>query len=291
MNKSCSEARWGSLVIPAYLHQPARSLPMLFRSQRNIYPERLDDILGGPKRDVNYAVLVLENEYLRLTVVPELGGKLWSVFDKAAGQETLYVPDCIKPGLIAHPGAWIPGGMEFNFPIGHHPRTMRPIPCAILESGPEQAVVAIAQVCRRTGMRMTLHIRLRAGEARFHIDYDVLNPTPLDHSWYQWTNVGMLVTDDWQFISKARWFTAGGSIRRYPVSESGVDNSFFRNRAVCSDTFMVAHQEDFGGCYDHGRGHGLAHVAPWRQMRGKKYFTWGRRYPECSDGSVFCDSG
>lgn len=291
MNTSRSEARWESLTIPTYAHPPERRLPVLFRRQGNIYPERLDDILGGAKRDVAYAALVLENEYLRLTIVPELGGKLWSVFDKSASQETLYVPDCIKPGLIAHPGAWIPGGMEFNFPIGHHPRTMRPIPCAILDPGPDQAAAVISQVCRRTGLRLTLHIRLRAGEARFHVDYEALNPTPLDHSWYQWTNVGMLANDDWQFLSKSRWFTAGGSIRRYPVGESGIDNSFFRNRDVCSDTFMVAHREDFGGCYDHGRKHGLAHVAPWRQMRGKKYFTWGRRYAECSDGAVFCDNG
>ncbi len=288
---SRSEARWETLTLPTYRHPPERSLPVLFRRLGNIYPERLDDILGGPKRPADYAALVLENEFLRLTLLPELGGKLWSAFDKSAGRETLYVPDCVKPGLIAHPGAWIPGGMEFNFPIGHHPRTMRPVPCAILDPGPREAAAVIGQVCRRTGLRLTLRVRLRAGEARFHIDYEAFNPTPLDHSWYQWTNVGMLATKDWQFISKARWFTAGGSIRPYPVGAAGIDNSFFRNRDVCSDTFMVAHREDFGGCYDHGRRHGLAHVAPWRQMRGKKYFTWGCRYAECEDGAVFCDNG
>ena len=89
------------LRIPTYTRYPARRLPQLFRDGwRNFYPETQDDVLGGVKRDVEYDAIVLENEHLRLTVLPELGGKLWSAYDKNAGQEAVYVPDCIKPGLV-----------------------------------------------------------------------------------------------------------------------------------------------------------------------------------------------
>jgi len=280
------------VTIPTYLRHPARRLPRIFRDEwRNIYPDALDDVLGGPKRDVEYDAIILENEHLRLTILPELGGKLWSVFDKNAQQEAVYVPDCIKPGLVARCGAWIPGGMEFNFPIGHHVHSMRPRPCAILESGPQRAVAMMEFPDARTSMRMEVRIVLVAGEARFHIHYMVANPTVLSHRWYMWTNVGMLAHDDWRMFSKARYMVSGGSVLPYPISRQGFDISYYKNRLFSMDSFVVAHREDFFGCYDYRREHGLAHVAPWRELAGKKCFSWGTTYREYDAERVFNDAG
>jgi tetratricopeptide (TPR) repeat protein len=281
-----------SLVIPTYTRHPARRLPMLFSpGWESLHPETRDDLLGGPRRPVRYRAMVLENRHLRLTILPELGAKLWSVWDKNARAEVLHVPDVIKPGLISRPGAWIPGGMEFNFPTGHHVAGMRPVPCELVESGPAAAAVRSEFRDARTGMRMTVEIRLGAGEARFTIAYRLSNPTALAHRWYQWTNVGMTCHDRWRFLSKAGLYFTGGIIRRYPVNEDGVDISWYRNRDVATDSFMIGHCEDFFGCYDFRRDGGLVHVAPWRELRGKKYFTWGRSHQSYDSRRVFSDDG
>ncbi len=280
------------LAIPTCGRQPARQLPAVFRQGHEaLYPETRDDLLGGPRRTVRYRALVLENEHLRLTVLPELGAKLWSVWDKHARAEVLHVPDVIKPGLIARPGAWIPGGMEFNFPTGHHVAGMRPVPCEFVERAPEAAAVRSRFLDARTGMSMTVEIRLAAGEARFTIDYRLENPTALAHRWYQWTNVGVTCHDGWRFLSKSGLYFTGAVILRYPVNEHGTDVSWYRNRDVATDSFMVGHREDFFGCYDYGRDGGIVHVAPWTELAGKKYFTWGRSQQDFDSRRIFSEDG
>ncbi|MCX7591842.1 MAG: DUF5107 domain-containing protein, partial [Kiritimatiellae bacterium] len=285
-------ARWEVITIPTYTRQPERRLPRPFMTGwGQTYPDKHDDILGGPKKAIDYEAIVLENEHLRLVILPQLGGKLWKVYDKQAGDDAIYTPDVIKPGLISKPGAWIPGGMEFNFPIGHHMRTMRPLPCAILSHGPKLACAVVRRNCGRTGMQMDVRISLKAGEARFYIDYTLLNPTPLYHGWYQWTNVGVLETPGWQFQSKGRWCWSRGGIQTYPINQAGRDISWQVNRDWACDSFMVAHRENFFGYYDHDRGIGICHVAPWQQVAGKKYFTWGKRCRVYDSCNVFSDAG
>ncbi|NQT92333.1 MAG: DUF5107 domain-containing protein, partial [Lentisphaerae bacterium] len=228
MKKHEVTARRTPLSMPTYTREEARRLPNVF--QEYIYPETRDDLLGGPKQDVTYDSIVLENEHLRVTVVPEFGGKLFSMYDKNAGQETLYVPDVIKPGLIGRCGAWIPGGIEFNFPIGHHIRSMRPQPCSILESGPERACVLVERRCARTGMRMEARIALAAGEARCTIDYAVYNPTALSHRWGFWANVGVHADENWRFLGKADSYLASHIVHPFPIDESGCDTSWYGNR-------------------------------------------------------------
>ncbi|MBN1808824.1 MAG: DUF5107 domain-containing protein [Planctomycetes bacterium] len=292
MSATGSTARWSVMTYPTYTRQPARRLQRPFAGGwMNSYPDTHDDILNGEKKDVDYDVIVLENEHLRLAIVPELGGKLWSAYDKNAGCESIYVPDVIKPCLVARPGAWIPGGMEFNFPVGHHMYTMRRLPCAIVEHGPERAAAVVQRTCPRTGMRMEVRIALAAGEARFDIDYTISNPTPLAHGWYQWTNVGVRSTPGWQFQCKANRYTTGWTLHPYPVDGSGRDTSWYVNRPWPSDSFMVGLKEDYFGYYDHELGIGIAHVAPYKKVRGKKYFTWGIEYREIDSCRVFSDEG
>lgn len=281
-----------SLPLITYVRRPARRLPCIFRQGHDsFFPETRDDILDGPRRKVRYRALVLENEHLRLTVLPELGGKLWSLYDKRARAEVLHVPDVVKPGLISRPGAWVAGGMEFNFPAGHHINATRPVACRITSAGPEEAAVAIALPDTHTGMRMDVELRLAAGEARFSIGFRLANPTALSHRWYQWTNVGVTCHEGWQFLSKARWYFTGGAVCDYPVNDAGTDISWWKNRDIATDSFMIGHCEDFFGCYDHRRDGGIVHVSPWRDLRGKKYFTWGRSHKSFDSERIFTENG
>lgn len=285
-------AKCAKLPLKTYTRFPRRQLPMVFQeTYGNIYPDTRDDILGGPVKTIKYDAIVLENPHIRVTILPELGGKIWSVYDKHAKRETLHVPDCVKPGLIFLRGAWIAGGMELNFPIGHHADTMFPVPVRIEEQGPQQAVVVIERNCRRTGMRMETRVTLRADEACFDLAMTVSNPTPVSQRWYQWTNVGVTASKDWRFFSKGNLYTGGMGMEAYPVDNSGKDISWYRNRPVAGDNFMVGVREDYFGCYDFGKEHGLAHWAPWQQVPGKKYFTWGSTARTYDSGSIFNNTG
>ncbi|MHC4227661.1 MAG: DUF5107 domain-containing protein, partial [Planctomycetota bacterium] len=79
-----------------------------------VYPYTMQDDLSRTKEDRTYKALFLENEYLKVTCLPDLGGRLHSVFDKTEGKEMFHLNDVIKPGMIAMRGAWISGGVEWN---------------------------------------------------------------------------------------------------------------------------------------------------------------------------------
>ena len=292
MAKAKVTAKRTQLTLKTYTRQPRRQLPLIFQeTYGNIYPDTRDDVLGGPVKMVKYDAIILENEHIRVTVMPSMGGKIWSVYDKHAKRETLHVPDCVKPGMVFVCGAWIAGGMEINFPIGHHTDGMNPVPASIAEEGPDRAVAVVERVCRRTGLRMETRTILRADQACFDLSMTVSNPTPIAQRWYQWTNVGVTASMDWRFFSKGDLYTGGMGTDSYPISKNGKDLSWYKNRAGAGDNFMVGLREDYFGCYDFAKEHGLAHWAPWQQLPGKKYFTWGSTERSYDSGRILNNTG
>ena len=97
-----------------------------------VYPYTMQDHLSRTKVDRTYKALFLENEYLKVTCLPELGGRLHSVLDKTTGKEMFHVNHVIKPGMIAMRGAWISGGVEWNTgPHGHTVTIVSPVDALI----------------------------------------------------------------------------------------------------------------------------------------------------------------
>lgn len=291
MTSSQAVARHETITIPTYPRRKPRALPALFWDyNHNIYPDIRDDLLGETKKNVDYDAIVMENDHLRLTILPELGGRIWSVYDKNAGKEAVHVPDCVKPGLLWVCGAWVPGGFEFNFPIGHHVDGLQHLPTEIIDDGGDQAHIRIHRHCRRSGLTMDVDIILPAGEARFDLSITVANPSPLSQRWYQWTNVGVPASPNWQFQAKSRFYAVDGvNVDTYPMTQWGRDYSWYSQRGL-GDAFMIGCKEDFFGYYDHDSHHGLMHVGPWKDIPGKKYFTWGYR-PIFDSPSEYNDSG
>lgn len=277
MAASQLKAYTGTLTYPTYTRQPKRTLPSLFNEGTPaIYPVLRDDLLDGPKQLVDYAAIYLENEHLKLTILPDQGGKIWSVYDKNAQDEVIYVPDVIRPSLIAANGAWIPGGFEYNFPVGHHAATMAPVPCAIVENTPERVAVLTEIHHPHSGLRLHALVSLCAGEARFDIQYVAWNPTSTPKRWGFWCNVGTFAHDGWQFFSKAKLWTTGSMLHDYPIDETGCDTSWWKNRLISGDSFMMGNLDHYFGYYDHTRRLGLAHISADKSMHGMKYHTWGR---------------
>ena len=112
------------LTLRTYLQGPPSPHP---RFERHVYPYAMQDDLLGEAEDRDYVALHLENEFLHAIVLPELGGKVYSVWDKLADREVFYRNNAVKPVMMGLGGAWVCGGLEFNFfHAGHSPTTMSP---------------------------------------------------------------------------------------------------------------------------------------------------------------------
>ena len=126
--------------IPTYVPKPAHELPMFFENKPyqgasgRIYPVPYCDGISDDISDVNYDVYVLENEYIKTEVLPELGGKILSGYDKTADYDFIYKNEVVKPALVGIAGPWISGGIEFNWPQHHRPTTYMPLEAAIEEN-------------------------------------------------------------------------------------------------------------------------------------------------------------
>jgi tetratricopeptide (TPR) repeat protein len=269
------EIREETLELKTYLRGEADPNPPFHRRGHwRIYPYPMLDDLGEAARPVRYRALVVENEYLRVTVLPELGGHLHSAVDKGTGQDLFYHNHVVKPGLIALRGAWISGGIEWNFPRGHSVTTLSPVDSRLVQAGDGSATIWVGDIEQIYRMAWAVGIRLRPGSSLIETEVRLMNRTALPHPYYFWANAAVPARDDMRLIYPAtRARTWQGPVA-WPMHQ-GKDLSRYRAFPVASDSFMLDSLEDFFGVYYEERDFGVVHVADVHQCFGKKYFTWG----------------
>ena len=122
-----------TIVLPTYAPGGYDKTPLFYSgrvyqgAQGRVYPYPMQDVLHDEKIDETYKYLTLENDWLQMGLLPEHGGHLLNFTDKQTGFETFYRQHVIKPALIGMLGAWISGGVEWNFPHHHRATTAMPI--------------------------------------------------------------------------------------------------------------------------------------------------------------------
>ena len=264
-----------SMVYPAYpIGAPDLNPPVSRRwGYWHIYPYTMQDEITAEKKDTSYKTLVLENENLRITVLPELGGHLFA-YDKLREREIFYRPSAIKPALIALRGAWIAGGIEFNFPVSHNPLTSSPVDHTIRENRDGSATIYIGAVEKLSRMRWSVGITLRPGAARIETDIRLENCTLMPHRHYFWSNSALRVTEGTRFISPVEKVHGWQGIMNYPWHEGEYVPAYANHKVAC-DLFSKDVQADFFGCYADDTEEGIVIVADRHQINGRKYFTWG----------------
>ena len=120
-------------IIPTYSMAPPEKSPLFIEkrayqgSTGKVYPLPVTEKVLDDKKDVSYRAVYLENEYLRVCVLPELGGRIQRAYDKTNGYDFVYYNHVIKPALVGLTGPWISGGIEFNWPQHHRPSTYSPV--------------------------------------------------------------------------------------------------------------------------------------------------------------------
>lgn len=265
------------IVIPTCeIGDPEVNPTFLWSSTRKpVYPYPYKEILTNNKVDKTYTACWLENEYVKVLVTPELGGKLYGAKDKTNDYNFFYWQPTVKPALIGMTGAWVSGGIEWNFPHGHRPSSFSPVSYRLVENSDGSKTVWVGETEWVNRMRWVVGMTLYPGKSVIEAKVLLLNPTPIHHSYYMWANTTTNTNENYQVIYPTRLMTEHGKFEyfHFPIHE-GVDISWWKNIPNASSLFAVEQGEFFGG-YDQGRQAGTIITGNKYITIGKKFWTWG----------------
>lgn len=268
----------GEVTIPTYRLGPEDINPHFQALGGSIiYPYTMQDRFTTERVDVTYRAVFLENEYLRVMCLPEIGGRIQSVFDKVTGEEMFYRNNVIRPGHIALRGAWVSGGVEWNRgPQGHTVTSFSPVdvvPTANRD-GSASLLIGNTEMNYRTGwqVRLTLYPNGRYLDEQIKL----FNPTDGFHPYYFWNNTAFPNRPGTRFVYPMTLGMdhAGTTFFSWPVHE-GRDLRWLRNYPEPTSVFGYQVEFDFFGAYDVDRDYGIVQSADHHVLPGKKAWTWG----------------
>ena len=282
------------VVIPTYgIGEPEKN-PMFLEkrvyqgSSGVVYPYPVIESVADTRADKSYHAVYLENEYIKVMILPELGGRVQMAYDKLKGRHFVYYNHVIKPALVGLTGPWISGGIEFNWPQHHRPSTFLPVDYSIERKEDGSAVVWVSERERMFHQKGMAGFTLRPGRAVLEIQGQVYNPTPLPQTFLWWANPAVAVNDHYQSVFpgdvNAVFDHGKRDVSRYPIAtgtyykmdySAGVDISRYKNIPVPTSYMAIRSRYDFVGGYENDTRAGVLHVADHHVSPGKKQWTWG----------------
>ena len=229
-------------------------------------------------RKKDWKVVTLENDFIRVSVLPEIGGKVWGALEKSTGEEFLYKNEVIKFRNIAMRGPWTSGGIEFNFGIiGHHPMTATPVDYMTKtnEDGSVSCIVGATDLPSNTKWRV--EIRLEKDKAYFETNASWYNASPLIQSYYNWMTAAAKASYDLEFFIPGNTYVEhNGNAHPWPIDRQGRNLAFYKNNTFgpSKSYHVVGEYNDFFGGYYHDRKFGFGQWAPYEEMPGQKLWLW-----------------
>ena len=281
-----------TVTLPTYPPGPCDKNPVFYTgrvyqgAQGRVYPYPLQDTLHDEKVDKIYTSLQLENEYLQMSVLPEVGGRLFNLTDKATGFEVFYRQHVIKPALIGMLGAWTSGGVEWNFPHHHRATTFMPVDYTTTKNADGGKTVWIGETELRQRMKWSIGLTMKPGRSYLEADCRFMNRQSYIESMLYWANVSVHCGTNYQVIfppscrvgmdHHKNYFTPFPLGRPCTAVEEIADLSWWKNFTTDHRSiFAVDPDNDFLAGYDYGQQMGTAHVANHQIVCGKKFFLWG----------------
>jgi tetratricopeptide (TPR) repeat protein len=250
----------------------------IFQSGRFNYPYTLRENLTGKQGTVRYRALFLENEHLKLAVLPELGGHLYTCVDKTNGAEMFYANRSIRKAKIGYRGAWAAYGVEFNFPVSHNWMSMSPVDWATVTNPDGSASVWVGNVDRPYGMQWRVELRLAPGRSVLEQRVALYNRSPVRRRFYWWNNAAVRVHDDSRIHYPMRWTASHGfrEVDTWPVDSAGVDLSLVGNHLYGPvSLFSHGSREAFMGVYHPWSQAGVVHYSSPEDAPTKKIWSFG----------------
>ncbi|MBN1125887.1 MAG: DUF5107 domain-containing protein [Sedimentisphaerales bacterium] len=292
-SKSTVRTWQDSLVIPSYGVAEPDLNPRFYTgrgyqgAQGRVYPYPMSDVLSNEKTDTKYQAVYLENEYIKLCVLPQIGGRIFSAQDKTNGYDFFYRQHVIKPALIGMLGAWMSGGVEWNFPHHHRARAFMPMNWTIMENPDGSRTLWLSELERRHRMRFVLGMTLYPDRSYVEVTIKIFNRTPTVHSFLYWANPAVHVDENYQvlFPPDTEYVVqhAKNEFSEWPISYSqyggfrydAVNISWWKNLPKPVSFFCWDSEADYFGGYDHGKDAGVAYIGNHYIAPGKKFFTFG----------------
>jgi tetratricopeptide (TPR) repeat protein len=284
----------GPVVIPTYVAGPPDPNPFFYTGRTYqgakglVYPYPMYDNLTDVKENKTYTQVCLENEYVKICVLPELGGRIFEAVDKTNGYNFFYKQSVIKPALIGMLGAWISGGVEWNIPHHHRASSFMPVLYKTQQHANGAKTIWVGEMELRDRLRWAVGLTLRPGSSVLEAQVTALNTTPVQNSLLYFANVAVHTNNDYQVIfpPNTQFATqhAKKEFSRWPVADSvyngidfskGVDVSLWKNHPSAISMFAWNEDDDWLAGYDSGKQAGTMHFADHHTVPGKKFFTWG----------------
>ncbi|HVN03386.1 MAG TPA: DUF5107 domain-containing protein [Bryobacteraceae bacterium] len=294
------------VTIPTYVPMPPDRNPMFLEkrvyqgSNGKVYPLPFIDRIRTKAEPRAWQAVHLENEFLRVMILPEIGGRIHVGLDKTNGYDFFYRQNVIKPALVGLAGPWISGGVEFNWPQHHRPATFMPVAFHVEEDAGGARTVWLSDHDPMNRLKGMHGVTLHPGRAYIELQVRLYNRTPFVQTFLWWANVAARVHEQYQsfFPPDVRYVAdhARRAISTFPLctgtyygvdydarAHHGVpdgryppnDLSRYANIPVPTSYMILGSKEDFFGGYDHGRSAGFVHIANHHISPGKKQWTWG----------------
>ena len=253
-----------------------------------VYPHPVIEKIEDEKYDREYTAVFIENEYLQIMILPELGGRVQRAYDKVKKRDFVYYNQVIKPALVGLAGPWISGGIEFNWPQHHRPSTFSPVDYKIQENADGSKTVWVNELEVMFRTKGMAGFTLYPGKAYLEISGKLFNPTPFPQTFLWWANPAVKVNDHYQSVFPPDVYAVFDHGKRdvsdFPVATGtyykvnyapGTDISRYKNIPVPTSYMAIQSKYDFMGCYEHDTQGGMLHVADHHVSPGKKQWTWG----------------
>ncbi|MBB3187372.1 DUF5107 domain-containing protein [Microbacter margulisiae] len=286
---------WNEIVtIPTYeIGEPEKNPIFLEKrvyqgSSGSVYPYPVIEKISDERVDKEWNAVFLENKYLKIMILPELGGRVQMAYDKIKQRHFVYYNHVIKPALVGLTGPWISGGIEFNWPQHHRPSTYQPVDFSIEENPDGSKTVWCSEVERMFRTKGMAGFTLYPDTAYMEIKVRLYNRTAQPQTFLWWANPAVKVNDHYQSVFppdvNAVFDHGKRDVSHFPIAtgtyykvdySAGVDISRYKNIPVPTSYMAINSKYNFVGGYENDTKGGLLHVANHYISPGKKQWTWG----------------
>ncbi|PSV49923.1 DUF5107 domain-containing protein [Photobacterium indicum] len=257
-------------------------------SSGSVYPYGVIDSISDVKVEQTYQAVYIENDYIKIMLLPELGGRIHRAYDKVKGRDFVYYNEVVKPALVGLLGPWISGGIEFNWPQHHRPTTYMPTDFTIEHHDDGSVTVWMGEVEHMYGLQIMAGFKVYPNKALIEITGKVYNGNETPRQFLWWSNPAVKGGDDHQSIFPpdvtAVYDHGKRDVSNFPIATGeyykvdyspGTDISRYKNLPVPTSYMADKSAYDFVGAYSHDEQGGLLHVANHHVSPGKKQWTWG----------------
>ena len=263
--------------LSTYPFSEPNPIPILTQDKR-LYPYHKFVGYSHDSDPQKWKVIEMENEHIKVYVLPEVGGKVWGAIDKSNGEEFIYRNEVMKFRNISLRGPWTSGGIEFNFGvIGHTPATATPVDYVTKRNndGSVSTFVGGMDLPSRTHWRV--EIKVEKGRSNFETKAMWYNPTPMVQPYYNWMTAAAFAQDDLELIFPGnKYLKHSGEIKSWPIDEEGRNLSLYDNNRFegHKSYHVVGEWKNFFGGYYHDDEYGFGHWSNHDEMPGQKLWLW-----------------